>query len=37
MIAQYEAERTDPALDAPRPYGLALHHSTCPRWPPSPA
>ena len=24
MIAQYETERTDPALDAPRPYGLAL-------------
>ena len=30
MIAQYEAERTDPALDAPRPYGLALHHKHLP-------
>ena len=30
MIAQYEAERTDPALDAPRSYGLALHHKHLP-------
>ena len=30
MIAQYEAERTDHALDAPRPYGLALHHKHLP-------
>ncbi len=30
MIAQYEADRTDPALDAPRPYGLALHHKHLP-------
>ena len=30
MIAQYEAERTDPALNAPRPYGLALHHKHLP-------
>ena len=30
MIAQYEAERTDPALDAPRPYGLALYHKHLP-------
>ena len=30
MIAQYEAERTDPALDAPRPYGLELHHKHLP-------
>ncbi len=30
MIAQYETERTDPALNAPRPYGLALHHKHLP-------
>ena len=30
MIAQYEAERTAPALAAPRPYGLALHHKHLP-------
>ncbi len=26
MIAEYEAPRENPALHAPRPYGLALHH-----------
>ena len=26
MIAEYEGERTNEALNAPRPYGLALHH-----------
>ena len=30
MIAEYEAPRTDPALDAARPYGLALHHKHLP-------
>ncbi len=30
MIAEYEAERTDKALNAPRPYGLALHHKHLP-------
>lgn len=30
MIAEYEAERTNKALNAPRPYGLALHHKHLP-------
>ena len=30
MIAAYQAPRQDPALDAPRPYGLALHHKHLP-------
>ena len=30
MIAEYEAERTNEALNAPRPYGLALHHKHLP-------
>lgn len=30
MIAEYEAERTNNALNAPRPYGLALHHKHLP-------
>lgn len=30
MIAEYEAPGRDPALDAPRPYGLALHHKHLP-------
>lgn len=30
MIAEYEAPRRAPALDAPRPYGLALHHKHLP-------
>lgn len=30
MIAQYEAPREDAALNAPRPYGLALHHKHLP-------
>ena len=30
MIAEYQAPRTDPALDAGRPYGLALHHKHLP-------
>ncbi|MGN1234863.1 MAG: N-acetyl-gamma-glutamyl-phosphate reductase [Christensenellaceae bacterium] len=30
MIAQYEAERTDPALNAPRQYGLGLMHKHLP-------
>ena len=37
MIAQYEAERTDPALDAPRPYGWHCTTSTCRRWQQLPA
>ena len=30
MIADYEAPRQNPALDAPRPYALALHHKHLP-------
>ena len=30
MIAEYEAPRENPALNAPRPYGLALHHKHLP-------
>lgn len=30
MIAEYEGERTNEALNAPRPYGLALHHKHLP-------
>src|SRR5699024_10980717 len=30
MIAAYQAPRQDPALRAPRPYGLALHHKHLP-------
>lgn len=30
MIAAYQAPRQDPALSAPRPYGLALHHKHLP-------
>ena len=30
MIAEYETERTNKALNAPRPYGLALHHKHLP-------
>ena len=30
MIAEYEAPRQNPALNAPRPYGLALHHKHLP-------
>mgnify|MGYP000573644353 CR=1 FL=1 len=30
MITEYEAERTNKALNAPRPYGLALHHKHLP-------
>ena len=30
MIAEYEGERTNEALNAPRPYGLALHHKNRP-------
>ena len=30
MIAQYEADRTDEGLYAPRPYGLTLHHKHLP-------
>ena len=30
MIAEYEAEHTNKALNAPRPYGLALHHKHLP-------
>ena len=30
MIAEYEAERPNKALNAPRPYGLALHHKHLP-------
>ena len=30
MIAQYEADTRTPDLDAPRPYGLALHHKHLP-------
>ena len=30
MIAEYEAPQRAPALDAPRPYGLALHHKHLP-------
>ena len=30
MIAEYEGERVNTALKAPRPYGLALHHKHLP-------
>ena len=30
MIAEYEGERVNTALNAPRPYGLALHHKHLP-------
>ena len=30
MIAEYEGARTNEALNAPRPYGLALHHKHLP-------
>lgn len=30
MIAAYQAPRQNPALSAPRPYGLALHHKHLP-------
>ena len=30
MIAEYEGERPNEALNAPRPYGLALHHKHLP-------
>ena len=30
MIAEYEDERVNTALNAPRPYGLALHHKHLP-------
>ena len=30
MIAEYEGERVNHALNAPRPYGLALHHKHLP-------
>lgn len=30
MIAAYQEPRQDPALSAPRPYGLALHHKHLP-------
>jgi len=30
MIEQYEAPERDPALDAPRPYALGLHHKHLP-------
>ena len=30
MIAEYEGDRVNVALDAPRPYGLALHHKHLP-------